>query len=146
MKKYVSLIVAILAPLIICRAQGNPQSQSPTEDGIKVEYDRFKDTTSVTMLPERVRFVSNDRNIRFITFSAVFTYPGRELRQAPDHVSVLLGVFAYDWIFVRDRNPRLIALVDEKKAFDVIMNRVASEASADSVLEALAVELTVEQL
>jgi hypothetical protein len=113
---------------------------------IETEYDRFKDVTTVVLKPEHVRVTSKNREVSFVTISAVFSFPGKEHARPVESLQLAVSVYSYNWMFLNNRNPRLIALVGEKKALDVIAPRVDGKTVADIVVEVMIATLTRAEL
>lgn len=113
---------------------------------IETEYDRFKDVTTVVLKPQHVRVTSKNREVSFVTISAVFSFPEKEQARPVESLKLAVSVYSYDWVFLNNRSPRLIALVDNKKAFDVIAPRVDGKTVADIVAEVMIATLTRAEL
>lgn len=85
---------------------------------ITVEYDRFKDKTEVALSAQYTK-ITTSRNLRFVTVSANFSYPGRKIKRPIEEVAVGLTVYSYEPLYTIDRQPRVIVLADEKRAIDI---------------------------
>src|SRR5258706_1029255 len=106
-KTFIALVFALSVPAACCAKQVKR---------LDLTYDRFKDETTVAsaIAPSRV---TNNPNVLDMLFGAYFTYPGREVKSAPDKVTLEFAVASQEWQFAADRNPSLIILANQKRIF-----------------------------
>ncbi len=129
MKTFIAVVFALSVPAACCAQQVGR---------LDLTYDRFKDETTVTSAIEPPR-VTNNPHVLDMLFGAYFTYPGREVKSAPDKVTLAFTVTSQEGQFTADRNPSLIILANQKRIFAGHAERARSKVLSNGlVIETLA--------
>ncbi len=92
---------------------------------VKIEYDRFKDRTSVALWPMKIPLQSEYLTLELVV---VTTYPGQELPDSLEDLDVLIAFTSrsHEWQF--QRNTNLIAILDgERQRFGTMTRESDTE-------------------
>src|ERR1700730_9581291 len=130
-RTFIAVVFAISVPAACCAQQIKR---------LDLTYDRFKDETTVAsaIAPPRV---TNNPNVLDMLFGAYFTYPGKEVKSAPDKVTLEFSATSQEGQFAADRNPSLIILANQKRVFAGHAQRAHSTVVSNGlVVETLAAD------
>lgn len=125
----------LLVLLLLC----SPQSPEPN---VSKEYDRFKNTTTLSTPYEFIRFdAAANREIRSVQMRWITSYRGQVLKESPRLVTVGFSFISYEWQFIRSTQPSFIILVDGKKILDGNVSHIASDPKTGYVSEIYAAQI-----
>lgn len=109
------------------------QTRQPGE--IKATYDKFQDTSTVTLYYMPVPTEKFER----LVMGAYFTHAGLSLKEAPPNVTLLFRSNSDGWKYLRRHQRGLILMVDDERIPLGSIERVEDEILSNGVIEYLGV-------
>ena len=130
-----SLCIMVATPLVVQSQENDPISKG----GVHEDYDKFKDTTLVSIGPQRVK-VPDSSKVRELWFTVMFSYPGH-VPQKPLGFTIGLAIIADDRLLSSYGEQRLIVLAGGKRVSYDTMTLADTKIGPGGVFQQLSVFL-----